>query len=64
MTYQEIERTYPKEFEARAKDKLRYRYPRGESYEDVVRRCDYTHVPLYQSQNQFYLNGDPRDSAH
>lgn len=25
---------------ARQKDKLRYRYPRGESYEDLIRRLD------------------------
>ena len=38
MTYAEIEHTYKDEFDERAKDKLRYRYPRGESYEDVVKR--------------------------
>jgi hypothetical protein len=26
----------PEEFAARAADKLRYRYPQGESYEDVI----------------------------
>ena len=38
MTYKEIETRYKDEFEQRAQDKLRYCYPRGESYEDVVRR--------------------------
>ena len=38
LTYEEIETTFKEEFELRSKDKLRYRYPRGESYEDVVRR--------------------------
>jgi hypothetical protein len=38
LTYEEIETTFKQEFELRSKDKLRYRYPRGESYEDVVRR--------------------------
>ena len=40
MTYDEIQRTKPDEFAARAKDKLRYRYPRGESYVDVIERLD------------------------
>merc|ERR1712137_847418 len=40
MTYKQIEETLPEEFEARQKDKLRYRYPRGESYEDLIRRVE------------------------
>ena len=40
MTYKEIEEKYPAEFEARKKDKLRYRYPRGESYLDLVARLE------------------------
>lgn len=38
MTYEEIKEKYPKEYEDRAKDKLRYRYPRGESYVDLINR--------------------------
>jgi broad specificity phosphatase PhoE/predicted kinase len=40
MTYSQIERQMPDEFAARARDKLRYRYPRGESYEDVIQRLE------------------------
>lgn len=40
MTYEEIKRTMPDEYEARKKDKLRYRYPRGESYLDVIQRLE------------------------
>ncbi len=40
MTYGEIEAQMPEEFAARKSDKLHYRYPRGESYEDVIRRLD------------------------
>ena len=29
LTYEEIERLHPEEFELREKDKLRYRYPEG-----------------------------------
>jgi len=40
MTYKEIEMTYPEEFERRQKDKLAYRYHRGESYMDVILRLE------------------------
>jgi broad specificity phosphatase PhoE/predicted kinase len=40
MTYAEIKDKMPAEYEARKVDKLRYRYPRGESYEDVIQRLD------------------------
>lgn len=40
MTYEEIEDQYPEEFERREKDKLAYRYPRGESYLDVIARLE------------------------
>jgi len=40
MTYKEIEAAYPAEFAARSADKLGYRYPRGESYLDVLQRLD------------------------
>ena len=35
MTYEEIAERFPKEFAERDQDKLRYRYPQGESYLDV-----------------------------
>ena len=40
MTYAEIAEKMPNEFEARQRDKLRYRYPRGESYQDVIARLE------------------------
>ncbi|KAK9940820.1 hypothetical protein M0R45_017461 [Rubus argutus] len=40
MTYDEIKKNMPEEYEARKKDKLRYRYPRGESYLDVIQRLE------------------------
>jgi broad specificity phosphatase PhoE len=40
MTYEEIRERMPHEWAARQADKLRYRYPRGESYEDVIQRLD------------------------
>ncbi|KAK7276021.1 hypothetical protein RIF29_17152 [Crotalaria pallida] len=40
MTYEEINKNMPEEYESRKKDKLRYRYPRGESYLDVIQRLE------------------------
>ena len=39
-TYAQIEAAHPDEFAARRRDKLRYRYPAGESYMDVVQRLE------------------------
>ncbi|XP_058198819.1 6-phosphofructo-2-kinase/fructose-2,6-bisphosphatase isoform X2 [Rhododendron vialii] len=38
MTYEEIKKNMPED--SRKKDKLRYRYPRGESYLDVIQRLE------------------------
>ena len=38
LTYAEIKAAQPDEYAARTQDKLRYRYPRGESYLDVIQR--------------------------
>ncbi len=40
MTYAAIHEKYPKEFALRDQDKYHYRYPKGESYEDVVQRLE------------------------
>lgn len=48
MTYKEIEQVFPEEFERRQKDKLSYRYPRGESYMDVTLRLE----PLAQEMER------------
>jgi broad specificity phosphatase PhoE/predicted kinase len=40
MTYAEIKEKMPSEYAARKADKFVYRYPRGESYEDVIQRLD------------------------
>ncbi len=40
MTYAEIAAKMPQEYAARQRDKLRYRYPRGESYQDVIARLE------------------------
>ncbi|KAG8196323.1 hypothetical protein JTE90_013808 [Oedothorax gibbosus] len=40
MTYEEIRDKYPQEFAAREENKFKYRYPRGESYFDLVSRLE------------------------
>ncbi|HZU83223.1 MAG TPA: 6-phosphofructo-2-kinase/fructose-2,6-bisphosphatase [Polyangiaceae bacterium] len=40
MTYAEIAQVMPEEHAARQADKFRYRYPRGESYQDVIQRLE------------------------
>ncbi|MFO0758913.1 MAG: 6-phosphofructo-2-kinase/fructose-2,6-bisphosphatase [Byssovorax sp.] len=40
MTYEQIETDMPEVHVARTADKFRYRYPRGESYEDIIQRLD------------------------
>ena len=40
MTYEEISVKYPAQFAARDLNKLTYRYPGGESYQDLVARLE------------------------
>ncbi len=40
LTYEQVQEQYPKEYAAREIDKLNYRYPRGESYLDVINRLE------------------------
>jgi 6-phosphofructo-2-kinase / fructose-2,6-biphosphatase 2 len=40
LTYDQIKVRYPKEYQARQQAKLTYRYPRGESYFDVITRLE------------------------
>ena len=46
LTYEEIKARMPDEFAARADNKFRYRYPRGESYADVIQRLEPVIVEL------------------
>jgi broad specificity phosphatase PhoE/predicted kinase len=46
LTYDEIKDRMPDEFAARGMNKFRYRYPRGESYADVIQRLEPVIVEL------------------
>ncbi|XP_028128952.1 6-phosphofructo-2-kinase/fructose-2,6-bisphosphatase isoform X2 [Diabrotica virgifera virgifera] len=51
MTYEEIKEKYPEEFAARDMNKFAYRYPRGESYEDLVARLEPVIMELERQGN-------------
>ena len=55
MTYEDIEERFPDEYKARKKDKLRYRYPQGESYLDVVQRLEPVIFELERMQTPILL---------
>jgi 6-phosphofructo-2-kinase/fructose-2,6-biphosphatase 2 len=38
MTYEEIRNKFPVDYAARERNKLMYRYPGGESYQDLISR--------------------------
>ncbi|XP_056158053.1 6-phosphofructo-2-kinase/fructose-2,6-bisphosphatase [Lampris incognitus] len=51
MTYEEIQENYPEEFALRDQDKYHYRYPKGESYEDLVQRLEPVIMELERQEN-------------
>ncbi|KAM6977605.1 6-phosphofructo-2-kinase/fructose-2,6-bisphosphatase 2-like [Aplochiton taeniatus] len=51
MTYETIEKTYPDEFALRDLDKYHYRYPGGESYQDLVQRLEPVIMELERQGN-------------
>jgi len=77
MTYKEIQEKAPAEFSRRKMDKLRYRYPRGESYLDVIARLEPIVLELERQEDPVliiahqgihrmlyaYFKGMPREKA-
>jgi 6-phosphofructo-2-kinase/fructose-2,6-biphosphatase 2 len=51
MTYDDISSKHPEEFAARDQNKFAYRYPRGESYEDLVARLEPVIMELERQGN-------------
>ncbi|EMP26340.1 6-phosphofructo-2-kinase/fructose-2,6-biphosphatase 1 [Chelonia mydas] len=51
MSYEEIQTHHPEEFALRDQDKYRYRYPKGESYEDLVQRLEPVIMELERQEN-------------
>jgi len=57
MTYEQIREQMPDVYAARKADKFRYRYPRGESYEDVIQRLDPMIIQLERQRAPVLLIG-------
>jgi len=51
LTYEEIAEKFPAEFAARDLNKLTYRYPGGESYQDIVARLEPVIIELERQGN-------------
>ncbi|XP_393453.3 6-phosphofructo-2-kinase/fructose-2,6-bisphosphatase isoform X1 [Apis mellifera] len=51
LSYEEMQEHYPQEFAWRDQDKLRYRYPWGESYIDAMQRVEPVIAELQRSDN-------------
>ncbi|XP_032377754.1 6-phosphofructo-2-kinase/fructose-2,6-bisphosphatase 2a isoform X3 [Etheostoma spectabile] len=51
MSYEMIKETYPEEFAMRDQDKYHYRYPGGESYQDLVQRLEPVIMELERQGN-------------
>lgn len=51
MTYDQIQAKFPSDFRARDQNKFYYRYPRGESYEDLVARLEPVIMELERQGN-------------
>ncbi|XP_051517202.1 6-phosphofructo-2-kinase/fructose-2,6-bisphosphatase isoform X3 [Myxocyprinus asiaticus] len=51
LTYEEIQDHFQEEFALRDQDKYRYRYPKGESYEDLVQRLEPVIMELERQEN-------------
>lgn len=51
MSYEEIQKKFPDDFRARDQNKFFYRYPRGESYEDLVVRLEPVMMELERQGN-------------
>jgi broad specificity phosphatase PhoE/predicted kinase len=50
MSYAQIQERLPEEYEARTRDKFTYRYPRGESYQDIILRLDPVIIELERTR--------------
>uniref|UniRef100_A0A667WPM7 6-phosphofructo-2-kinase/fructose-2,6-biphosphatase 3 n=1 Tax=Myripristis murdjan TaxID=586833 RepID=A0A667WPM7_9TELE len=51
MTYDEVKEKFPEEFDLRDQDKYYYRYPAGESYQDLVQRVEPVIMELERQEN-------------
>ena len=55
LTYDELRRKMPEVFASRKKDKFGYRYPRGESYLDLICRLEAMIYELERSRQPLFI---------
>uniref|UniRef100_A0A8C4QXW8 6-phosphofructo-2-kinase domain-containing protein n=1 Tax=Eptatretus burgeri TaxID=7764 RepID=A0A8C4QXW8_EPTBU len=55
FTYDEFQQKYPSEYNMRELDKYFYRFPRGESYQDLVQRLEPVILELERQENVLVL---------
>ncbi|XP_075225630.1 6-phosphofructo-2-kinase/fructose-2,6-bisphosphatase-like [Lycorma delicatula] len=56
MSYEEMQEKFPQEFAWRDQDKLRYRYPWGESYVDIMNRLEPILLELEHEENLLVIS--------
>lgn len=56
LSYEEMQEQYPQEFAWRDQDKLRYRYPWGESYVDTMMRVEPVIAELQEANNVLLIS--------
>ena len=55
MSYERVAAEMPDEYAARKQDKFHYRYPRGESYEELIQRLDRVVVELERQSSPLLI---------
>lgn len=55
LSYEQVKMKFPEEYRSRSQDKLRYRYPRGESYLDVLNRLEPVIYELERQQEPIVI---------
>lgn len=56
LSYEEMAERFPQEFAWRDQDKLRYRYPWGESYVDIMARLEPAILELERADNTLVVS--------
>ena len=55
LSYEQVHIKFPEEYRARNQDKLAYRYPRGESYLDVIARLEPIIIEIERQQQPLVI---------
>ncbi|HSE05631.1 MAG TPA: histidine phosphatase family protein [Methylomirabilota bacterium] len=58
MSHVQIQERLPEQYAARKRDKFTYRYPRGESYQDIILRLDPVIIELERTRKPVLVIAD------